>query len=156
MSVEAMFEALEEEEEYVDVWPALRILMRRDDRIRNAVELLERGNVVDAVRLLREAGLEDDQIVYIISTVLHISLHEAEERYRKVGEALRAVGNVASERGRRDGAPSRVLGRVMAQYRYMLQHVSSSHPMLLKREKLSTSANVKTDTYIYPGGMAAG
>lgn len=89
MSAELLFEILEEEEEYINVWPALRILMRRDKRIEHAVKLLEHNNVKEAIKLLREAGLEHDQIIYIISTVNRLPLPEAENIYEKIEGQLK-------------------------------------------------------------------
>ena len=89
VEVEEFPEILLEEEEYINVRPALRVLMRLDDRVRMAVELLEKGETRDAVYLLREAGLEQDQIIYIISSVLRIPVEEAENIYIKETKSVK-------------------------------------------------------------------
>lgn len=94
--IEAMLEALDED--YVNIWPALRVLMRRDERVRRAVELLENDDVESAVELLRRAGLEDDQIVYIISTVRRVPLEDAEELYEKASQATQTVPRQKKEK----------------------------------------------------------
>jgi len=87
--VEEFLEALFEEEEYVDVYPALRVLMRRNERVRRAVEYLKENKIKEAIQLFQEAGLKEDQIVYIISTILRKPLEEAEKIYTKEVREIR-------------------------------------------------------------------
>jgi len=74
-----------DEEEYVDVEPALRALMRLDKRISKAVEYLKDNRIEEAVRLI------DDQIIFIISTVLKKTLEDAENIYNAHTKRTRRV-----------------------------------------------------------------
>lgn len=153
MSIELMLEALEEEEEYVDVWPALRVLMQRDSRIRRAVDLLRQGDIERAIGLLWEAGLEDDQIVYIISTVLQKPLPEAINVYRNIVKVRKTALTRPSRAKER---ASDVEIRIPGARRISVTPSVPSVNMHLNFRYQKHSVRAGSETSIYLGGPAAG
>lgn len=58
----------------------IEILKRRDRRFAEAYELLKNGRFEEGVRLLSEAGLDRDRILFFVATVLQEDLSSVERR----------------------------------------------------------------------------
>ena len=58
----------------------IEILKRRDRRFARAYELLRAGRFEEGVRLLSEAGLDRDRILFFVATVLQEDLGSVEQR----------------------------------------------------------------------------
>ncbi len=58
----------------------IEILKRRDRRFAEAYELLKNGRFEEGVRLLSEAGLDRDRILFFVATTLQEDLDSAEQR----------------------------------------------------------------------------
>ncbi len=58
----------------------IEILKRRDRRFAEAYELLKNGRFEEGIRLLSEAGLDRDRILFFVATVLREDLSSVERR----------------------------------------------------------------------------